>query len=106
MDFESIKIDLLKIRNELRKISIHADVMIIFGSQAMNRARPDSDIDMAIVSRDYGKNRFKENSELNFIAHRINPNIEAITISLNDYLNVNAPSPILHEIKTKGIVLF
>ncbi len=106
MDIGSIKIDALKLRTELKRLNIHPDVIILFGSHASNRARPDSDIDIAVVSRDYGKNRIPEGSILNLIASKINPSFEGVPISLNEYLNPNSASPILNEIKSKGIVLF
>lgn len=106
MDIGSIKIDVLRLRSELRRAAIHPDVLILFGSQAENRAGPDSDIDIAVVSRNYGKNRLKEGAELNLIASKINSKFEGIPIALSEYLNPNAASPILNEIKKKGIVLF
>jgi predicted nucleotidyltransferase len=106
MDIGTIKIDVLRLRTELKKNNIHPDLLILFGSYADNRARPESDIDIAVVSRDYGKSRFAEGAALNLIATHINPNFEGIPISLADYINPNAASPILNEIRTKGIVLF
>jgi predicted nucleotidyltransferase len=34
--------------------------VIIFGSHAKGKANPDSDIDIAVISSQFGKNNFKE----------------------------------------------
>lgn len=106
MDIGEIKLNLLKLRTELLKNSIHPDLFILFGSQAEGRARPDSDVDIAVVSRDFGKSRFVESSSLNLLASKINPAFEMVPVSLKEYLDIKSASPLLHEIKTKGIVLF
>jgi predicted nucleotidyltransferase len=106
MDIGKIKIDVLKLRLELKNNKIHPDVIILFGSQANGTARSDSDIDLAVVSRDYGHSRFEESSKLNLLASKINHSFEMVPLSLKDYLDPNAASPILNEIKKKGIVLF
>jgi predicted nucleotidyltransferase len=74
----------------------------LFGSYAEGRQRPDSDIDLAVVSRDFGNNRVAEGSLLNFVATQIEPRFEAIPITLVDYLDPFSISPILHQIKVKG----
>jgi uncharacterized protein len=106
MDIGKIKIDMLNFRKDLKQRSISPDVIILFGSRAHGRERADSDIDIAIVSRDLGKNRLQESSELNLMASRINPLYEVIPVSLESYLDPNAASPILEEIKKNGLVLF
>lgn len=107
MDIGTVKKDMLELRRKYKaEKKISFDVVILFGSQAEGRARPDSDIDLAIVSRDFGKSRINESSLLNMLASKFNSSYEIIPISLKDYLDPNSSSPILNEIKKHGIVLF
>ncbi|HQO39208.1 MAG TPA: nucleotidyltransferase domain-containing protein [Spirochaetota bacterium] len=84
---------------------MNADLIILFGSQAAGTSRYDSDIDPAVISRDFGKDRFEEGSRLNYLASSINHRIEAVPVGLDEYLAKNSISPILQEITTKGIPL-
>ena len=106
MDIGKIKVDVLHLRRELRKNKIHPDLIILFGSQAEGRARPDSDIDLAIISRDFGRSRFKESSQVNLIGSQINPAFEIVPFSIAEFLSPDSASPLLEEIKKKGIELF
>lgn len=93
------------LRRELINAGIRPSVILLFGSRANGKPRPDSDIDIAVVSPDFGKDRFEEGVKLNTLAHKINPLIEAIPVSTDKYLEVDSISPIIHEIKKTGIVL-
>ncbi|MBF0205413.1 MAG: nucleotidyltransferase domain-containing protein [Oligoflexia bacterium] len=106
MDIGEIKLKSLELRKLLKRNNIRPDMIILFGSHANGTAREDSDIDVAIVSRDLGKNRFKEGSFLNLLASQIDPIMEVIPIGLKQYLDNENISPILYEVKNKGIVLF
>ncbi len=105
MDIREIKIDAVKLYRILKEHGIRADLFLLYGSRADGTAREDSDIDIAVVSRDFGKDRFKEGSRLNYLASKVNPRIEAMPISLKEYLSNDSISPILYEITTKGIAL-
>ncbi len=106
MDIGTIKIKALQIRSELKKKGVHADVVILFGSHARGQANTESDIDLAIVSRDFGKDRLNEGALVNFIASKIDSSIEIIPVSFDKYFDPNCILPIIHEIKTTGLVLF
>lgn len=105
MDIKYIKRKAIELALLLKKEKINADLIILFGSQADGTSRDDSDIDMAVISRDFGKDRFKEGSRLNYLASTIDHRIEAVPVGLDEYLSGNSISPILHEITTKGIPL-
>ncbi len=105
MDFSKIKLNAISLYYELRKNQIHPDIIILFGSHSKGDSTPSSDVDLAVVSRDFGKNRIKEGAKINKILYKIFPEAEAIPISLNEYLNSENVSPILNEIKKTGIVL-
>jgi uncharacterized protein len=105
VDISDIKQRVIRLRALLKKNRIRGDIFILYGSYASATQRPDSDIDIAVVSRDFGKDRFGEGSSLNYLASQIDPRIEAVPIGLNEYLSRSSISPLLHEIDSKGIVL-
>lgn len=106
MDIREIKTIVLSYRELLIKNKIKPDVIILFGSHAKGCANPDSDIDLAIVSTQFGKNPEKESQTLNLIAYEIKAPLEVIPVSHRDYMKKSTTSPILHEILTSGTVLF
>ena len=80
------------------------DKIVLYGSYARGRQRSDSDIDVAVVSRDFGKDRIEEGMLLFRIAGEIDPRIEPIPISSKSYKN-DTWIPLVYEIRTKGIEL-
>ncbi len=88
--------------NILIKKGIRIDKVIIYGSYVQGTQRPYSDIDVAIVSRDFGKDRVEEGMELFRIAGEVDPRIEPVPISLKSYKE-NTWLPLIYEIRTKGI---
>lgn len=105
MDIGEIRQLILKLRSLMKKNRMRGDVFILYGSYAAKRNRKDSDIDIAVVSRDFGKDRFKEGSRLNLLASKVDPRIEAVPVGLDDYMSRENISPLLHEIDKKGIVI-
>jgi len=73
-----------KIDKELVGKKITSYQMIIFGSWAKNRAKRYSDIDLAIVSPNFGKDYVAENMMLRRITTKIDDRIEPIAISNKD----------------------
>jgi predicted nucleotidyltransferase len=105
MDFFKIKLKCIEFRKILLKHKITPDVIILFGSHAQGRANKNSDVDLAIVSRDFNKNKFKMGSKLNRLVYDVLPEAEVIPISLDEYLSTDSISPILYEIKKNGIAV-
>ena len=96
----------LKLVKALTTKGIRIDKIILYGSQVTaEKSRADSDIDLAVVSPDFGKDRFEEGKTLLQIAWRINPHLEPIPISSESYEN-DTWVPLIYEIRQKGIVLF
>ncbi len=89
---------------ELKKQKIRISKVILYGSQVSGKTHRYSDIDLAIVSPDFGKNRFKEGIKLLEIACQIDPLIEPIPLSLKSYKE-DTWIPLVYEIRSKGIVL-
>jgi predicted nucleotidyltransferase len=88
---------------KLRDQGIRVDMIVLFGSYAKKRQHEDSDIDLCVVSRDFGKDRINEGASVNLIASRIDIRLECITANLSDYMYKSASSPILAEVKKHGI---
>jgi predicted nucleotidyltransferase len=91
-----------KFVNTLIREGISVDRVILYGSYANARMRPDSDIDVAIISKDFGRDRVEEGMTLYRIAGKIDPRLEPVPISIEAYKN-NTWVPLIYEIKTKGI---
>ncbi len=89
----------------LRKKSVWAEMIILFGSQSKGLAGKDSDIDIAVVSRNFGKNKLLDGALLDRVAVKIDTRIEALPFSLKEYKDPRNISPILHEIKKHGICI-
>jgi predicted nucleotidyltransferase len=101
-----VRKDIIKILNEfsksLDKEGIKVTKLILYGSYATGRFHKDSDIDVAVVSSDFGIDRFDEGTRLFRIACKIDPRIEPVPISLESYEN-DTWIPLIYEIKEKGI---
>lgn len=105
MDIAEIKSRLVLLRERLRWENIHLDGVILFGSRARGTAAPDSDIDLAIISRDFGVDRHRESVLLQHLCLGLIPCADLVPVSVSDYLDPHPLSPILHEIKTTGTPL-
>jgi predicted nucleotidyltransferase len=74
---------------------------ILFGSYAKGKANPDSDIDIAVVSSQFGKDIVEEMMTLRKIALKVDSHIEPVPICPDD-LEDNF-STLSQEIKRYGI---
>ncbi|MFH0799240.1 MAG: nucleotidyltransferase domain-containing protein, partial [Pseudomonadota bacterium] len=81
---------------------IPVDAVILFGSRVSGKGGRDSDIDVCVVSKKFGADPIEEGCFLQRLAHRIDPLIEPIAISLRDYRK-NKYLPILHAIRKNGM---
>lgn len=96
----------LKLVKALTTKGIRIDKILLYGSQVpVGKSRSDSDIDLAVVSPDFGKDRFEEGKTLLQIAWRIDPRLEPIPISSESYEN-DTWVPLVYEIRQKGLPLF
>lgn len=100
---KSIKNSIASYKKKLIKEGLVFDKVILFGSYAKGDANIYSDIDIAIVSKYFGKNDFKEMSKLNALTYGVDTRIEAHPISYADFLN--PVSPFVVEIKKYGILV-
>jgi predicted nucleotidyltransferase len=86
----------------LKQEGIVVDHVILYGSYAKGNVRPDSDIDVAVVSKHFGRDRVEKGMNLFRIAGKIDPRIEPIPISSESY-EKDTWIPLIYEIKQKGI---
>lgn len=73
----------------------------LFGSYAKGKVWEGSDIDVCVVSSNFGKDYFSEKRLLNKIALRIDSRIEPVPYTPNDF--VNKYDALADEIKRFGI---
>jgi predicted nucleotidyltransferase len=88
----------------LRKNRINVTKVILYGSRTIGKAHKYSDIDVAVVSPDFGNDRYKEGARLFEIAYKIDPLIEPVPISAESYEH-DTWIPLIYEIRTNGIEL-
>jgi len=100
---QAVKI-IKKFIKALKDAGISVDRVILYGSYAKGVARLDSDIDIAVVSKDFGKDRVEEGMALFRIAGKIDSRLEPVPISLKVYEN-DTWIPLVYEIREKGIEL-
>ena len=89
---------------ELRHHNIRVVKVILYGSRVSGKVHEYSDIDVAIVSPDFGKDRYKEGAKLFEIASEIDTRIEPVPVSINAYEN-DTWVPLIYEIREKGLEL-
>ena len=70
--------------NLLKQRGVDVSKVILFGSYAKGTAKPESDIDIAIVSSQFGKNNLKEMMFLRRIALKIDSHLEPLPFSPKD----------------------
>jgi len=94
----------LRFVDVLNSKGIRVEKAVLYGSYASGNVHTGSDLDLAIISPDFGKNRFEEGKMLLQIAWRIDPRLEPIPISSESY-EKDTWVPLIYEIKEKGIEL-
>jgi len=95
---------ILRFVDVLNSKGIRVEKAVLYGSYASGNVHTGSDLDLAIISPDFGKNRFEEGKMLLQLAWRIDPRLEPIPISSDSY-EKDTWVPLIYEIKEKGIEL-
>ena len=75
---------ILKYKKVLKEKGIRISKIILFGSYAKGTATADSDIDLAVISSQFGKNNLKEMILLRKLAINIDSHIEPLPFSPKD----------------------
>lgn len=87
----------------LQQKGINVSKVILFGSHAKGVARPDSDIDIAVISSQFGIDSLKEITFLRKAALEIDSHIEPLPFSPQDL--DDRYSTLAQEIKKYGVVI-
>jgi predicted nucleotidyltransferase len=87
----------------LKQKGIKVSQVILFGSHAKGKAKPDSDIDIAVISSQFGRNNLKEMMLLRKLALEIDSHIEPLPFTPQDL--EDRYSTLSQEIKKYGVLL-
>src|SRR3989337_4062625 len=93
-----------KFIKELKRQKIRVVKVILYGSRVSGKVREYSDIDIAIVSPDFGKDRYREGAKLFEIASEIDTRIRPVPVSIDAYEN-DTWVPLIYEIRENGLEL-
>lgn len=89
----------------LKEHNITINKVILYGSWVNGTPNKNSDIDLAIFSPDFGKNKLKELQLLSRLAWNIDESIEAIPYS-TEQLNNNDPTNFANNIIKNGEIIY
>jgi predicted nucleotidyltransferase len=89
-------------RKVLEESGIRVARIVLYGSYARGGFHEDSDIDVAVVSPDFGGDRFEEGIKLRELALRIDPRIEPVPVSVESYER-DTWIPLIYEIRETGV---
>lgn len=70
---------------QLERIGIHVQKAILFGSYATGKYNEWSDIDLAIVSKDFIGNRFEDRNKIRKITLQVNSDISPLPYRPEDF---------------------
>ncbi len=86
----------------LKAKRITVEKVVLYGPHASANPRADRDINLAVISPDFGKDRLKEMSMLLHAAWGIDHRIEPVAVSSASYARDTSIS-LISEIRQKGI---
>jgi len=89
--------------SEVVKSGIPVNSAYLFGSYAKGNSHKDSDIDICVVSKKFGKDYFEEALKLDTISNNIDMRIEAVPLNPKDL--DDKYSTLASEIKKYGILV-
>lgn len=95
---------ILRFLDSITRKGIHVEKIVLYGSHVSGKIHSGSDIDVAVISPDFGKDRFEEGKMLFQLAWRIDPRIEPVPISSESY-EKDTWLPLIYELREKGIEL-
>ena len=75
----------------------------LYGSHAEGRARPDSDIDVALIAEDFTGDLLEDHRKIVDALLRSDPRIEPVRFRPEQFCDEH---PLAWEIKTKGVKLY
>lgn len=105
MDKRKVKSIVTKFIKAVKEHDIKVEKAILFGSYALNTADKNSDIDIAIISPDFGKDRFEEAILLKKISEEVYTGISPEPYTVEEYEKASKGDFLYHEIIAKGKVI-
>lgn len=88
--------------NEIEKNDIHILKAIIFGSYVKGKVKPESDIDVALISSSFTGDKFEDRRKIVPLRRNIDSRIEPIPFTPKDFNNSKL---LAEEIKRTGIII-
>ena len=88
---------------ELEKHHIRITEAIIFGSYVKGTAKPESDIDVAVISDDFTGDRFEDRRKIVPLRRKIDSRIEPLPFKPEDF---NDGGTMAEEIRKTGETIF
>lgn len=98
-----IKTILKRYKRALLQTDLPVEKVILFGSQAIGKAGRWSDIDVCVISPDFGRDEVKEMVRLRNIALPVDIRIEPHPYSIKDFMVEE--DPFAYQIRKTGIVI-
>ncbi len=86
----------------LRSKNIRIDKAILFGSYAAGKADEDSDIDLAVIGPDFGRDRIEETIRLKELAEEIDYDLSPRPYSTEQYRKASRGDFLHDEVIEKG----
>lgn len=102
MDIDAIGLA-KKYLTEVRRLGISINKAYLFGSYAKGKVWEGSDLDVCIISNDFGKDYHGDKILLNRAALKVNPQIEPVAYSPADF--ANKYDSLADEVKRFGILI-
>ncbi len=100
------KADLEKARSflkELKKIGITIEALYLYGSRAKGTSKPDSDLDIAVISKDFSGDSIRDIKMIFPVIKKADEAIEVTRFRPEDFRDEH---PLAWEIKHGGIKIF
>jgi len=88
----------------LRQHNIPATGAVMYGSHARGTARPDSDIDVLVVSPAFDSDRWSCDKELWRLTLKVDPRIEPVPVGQRQFLE-DQTSPLVEIARREGIAI-
>ena len=95
--------NIIKYIRELERHKIPIRKAVLFGSYAKGLAKPESDIDVALISEVFSGDRFKDRRRIIPLRRNIDSRIEPLPFTPEEFDNGGM---LAEEIKKSGIVIF
>lgn len=86
----------------LKENGVNAQKAVLYGSRARGDAAEHSDIDLLILSPDFGADRVREGQFLFKMARRVDARIEPVPVHPSEYVAI-PDSPLLHFAQQEGM---